>query len=222
LRNLFDQYSQPENRVTHALMSVLNEDRRLLKDFLHELVKVRPPVDATKLTVLEQQYPGEDERSEDELEHGGIPDGWIFAEDEAWCVFIETKVLAKLRAVQIARHRQTAKRRGFQSITAVAITPRLSDVLAENTVHLEWRAIYAWLCKHKSQSAWARRAADYLEIAEAKLIDTEQFAEGTLTMFAGFPFGPSHPYTYLEGKRVLGLAMEELRGPPRPAEGSRH
>jgi hypothetical protein len=32
-----------------------------------------------------------------------------------------------------------------------------------------------------------------------------------LTMFSGFPFGRDHPFTYLEGKRVLGLALGELR-----------
>ena len=60
-------------------------------------------------------------------------------------------------------------------------------------------------------SLWAARATDYLEIAEAKLVDTQQFVEGTLTQFSGFPFGHDHPYTYLEGKRVLGLALGELR-----------
>jgi hypothetical protein len=58
---------------------------------------------------------------------------------------------------------------------------------------------------------WAARTAEYLEIAEAKLIDTGQFVEGTLTKFSGFPFGREHAFTYLEGKRVLGLAMDELR-----------
>jgi hypothetical protein len=76
---------------------------------------------------------------------------------------------------------------------------------------LEWRAVYAWLRRHSPDSKWAARAADYLEIAEAKLVDTQQFLEGTLTMFAGFPFGVDHPFTYLEAKRVLGLAMGELR-----------
>jgi len=36
LRNLFDQYSQPENRFTHALLTALNEDRKLLNAFLRE------------------------------------------------------------------------------------------------------------------------------------------------------------------------------------------
>ena len=213
LRNIFDQYSQPENRVTHALMTAINEDRNLLGLFLRELVKVKAPAEPRKLSVLEQQYPGEEEPNEEELERRGIPDGWIF-DHEGWCVFIETKVLAKLGADQINRHRRTAERRGFQSITAVAIAPLplLPTSLPADTVLLEWRNVYEWLRRHSPNSEWARRAAEYLEIAEAKLIDTKQFVEGTLTMFSGFPFGLDHPYTYLEGKRVLGLAMCELRG----------
>lgn len=34
VRNVFDQYDQPENRVTHALMSALHTDRNLLDAFL--------------------------------------------------------------------------------------------------------------------------------------------------------------------------------------------
>jgi hypothetical protein len=211
LRNIFDQYSQPENRVTHALMTAINEDRNLLGLFLRELVKMKAPVDPSNLSVLEQQYPGEEEPIEKDLDRRGIPDGWIF-DEEGWCVFIETKVIAKLDADQINRHRRTAERRGFQSITAVAIAPILQASLPPGTVLLEWRDVYAWLRRHSSQSGWAARAAAYLEIAEANLIGTEQFVEGTLTMFSGFPFGHDHPFAYLEGKRVLKLVVGELRG----------
>ena len=58
-------------------MTALNQDRRLLGLFLRDLVKVKPPLRPEKLTVLEQQYPGEaSEPSEtDEAERRGIPDG---------------------------------------------------------------------------------------------------------------------------------------------------
>jgi hypothetical protein len=213
LRNIFDQYSQPENRVTHALMTAINEDRKLLGLFLRELVKVKAPIDPGKLSVLAQQYPGEEEPNEEDIERRrGIPDGWIF-DEEGWCVFIETKVLAKLGADQLVRHRRTAERRGFDDVTAVAIAPKphLPTSLPPDTVLLEWRDVYAWLRRHGNNSIWAIKTAEYLEIAEARLIDTNQFIEGTLTMFSGFPFGSEHPFTYLEGKRVLGLAMSELR-----------
>jgi hypothetical protein len=144
LRNIFDQYSQPENRITHALMTAINEDRELLGLFLHELIKVKPPVNPRNLSVLEQQYPREKEPSEEELERRGIPDGWIFDKD-GWCVFIETKVIAKFNVDQINRHRRTAERRGFQSITAVAIAPLFPESLPPGTVQLEWRTVFAWL-----------------------------------------------------------------------------
>jgi len=35
--------------------------------------------------------------------------------------------------------------------------------------------------------------------------------EGTLTEFAGVPFGPKHSYNYPEAKRALALLMQELR-----------
>jgi hypothetical protein len=212
VRNIFDQYSQPENRMTHALMTIINEDRKLLGLFLHELVKVKAPTNPRKLSVLEQRLPlvGEPEPPEEELERRGIPDGWIF-DGEGWCLFIESKVLSRLRAHQIRSHRRMAERLGFQSITAVGVAPRLPLSLPADTVLLEWRDVYAWLRRHAAASAWAARAADYLELAEAKLIDTEKFVEGSLTMFAGFPFGRNRPFTYLEGKRVLGLALGELR-----------
>lgn len=214
LRNIFDQYSQPENRVTHALMTALDKDRVLLAGFLRDLVKVKAPGDVQKLSVLEQQYPGEEEESsEEDLERRGIPDGWIF-NDEGWCVLIESKVLMRPRADQIQHHRRTAERRGFEHVTAVAIAPHPFSALPAGTVLLEWREIYAWLRRQPRQPEWAALAAEYLEIAEAKLIDAEQFVEGTLTKFAGFPFGPDHPFTYLEGKRVLRLALGELRKSP--------
>jgi hypothetical protein len=157
LRNIFDQYSQPENRVTHALMTAINEDRKLLGLFLRELVKVKAPVDPRNLSVLEQQYPGEEEPSEGDLERRGIPDGWIF-DDEGWCVFIETKVITKLGADQIIRHRRTAERRGFQSIVAVAIAPIFPASLPAGTVMLAWRTVYAWLRQHNAESVWAAKA----------------------------------------------------------------
>jgi len=116
-------------------LSALNEDRRLLRLFLHELVKAKPPVDARKLVVLGQRYPGEEEpeseEDEEELDRPGISDGWIVAEEQAWCVVIESKV--------IKRHRRTAERRGFTKVTAVAITPHVAAAV-QDTVMLEWRA----------------------------------------------------------------------------------
>jgi hypothetical protein len=211
LRNVFDQYFQAENRVTHALMTALDQDRVLLASFLEELVKVRSPGNVKKLLVLEQRYPGEAELREDDLDRRGIPDGWIYDEEAGWCVFIETKATAPLRALQVRSHRLTASRRGFRFAKPVVIIPRRSIKMPDDVAVLEWRSVYVWLRNHAATSPWAVRAAEYLEIAEEKLIQEKRLVEGTLTMFAGFPFDFEHPYTYLEGKRLLKLAREDLR-----------
>ena len=86
MRNVFDQYSQPENRITHAFLTALNEDRRLLTGFLRDLVKVEPPAPASKLAILEQQYPGETEATENESDRRGIPDGTVtLTLGSGWC-----------------------------------------------------------------------------------------------------------------------------------------
>jgi len=87
-------------------------------------------------------------------------------------VFIEAKVISPVGVDQLNRHRRTAERFDFSDIIGVVITPlTLATALPTGTVPLEWRSVYAWLRQHASDAAsWAQRAADYLEIAEAKMI----------------------------------------------------
>ena len=63
MRNVFDQYEQPENKLTHALLSTLNGDRRLLRPFLGWLGGGRIPP-AGKIRIGEQQAPGTEAEAE--------------------------------------------------------------------------------------------------------------------------------------------------------------
>ena len=63
MRNVFDQYTQPENRLTHSLASVLYQDRPLIKSFLRTFGPPNyPPV--KRLLVIEQSLPGRPEVAE--------------------------------------------------------------------------------------------------------------------------------------------------------------
>jgi hypothetical protein len=70
---------------------------------------------------------------------------------------------------------------------------------------------------NNSKREWVKRLRSYLRDAEVRLANTPYqgttpyLTEGTLTMFDGFRFSPKNPYTYGEGKRLLKLAMAELR-----------
>jgi hypothetical protein len=212
LRNLFDQYSQPENRLTHALASALNEDPRLLRSFVQWITGTRPP---SSLKIVEQRLPGELELTEDEHEDRGLPDCWIH-DDDTWSLLIESKVAATLSIGQLRRHHSTARRRGFDDVRLLAI-----DVLPPNSalppyvIFKAWREIYSWLHSRSSKSEWAGRAARYIEVCERKLPIDGYLKEGTLTEFAGIAFDEDNPYSYGEAKRLLRLVMRELRAHPR-------
>lgn len=211
MRNVFDQYNQPENKVTHALVTALNEDRKLLAAFLDEIVGVASPVKASRLRVCEQSFPGQPQMLEEEAIRNGIPDAWI-TDGDCWCVLIENKVLGDSSADQLTRHREAAKRMGFDepNILLLTIKPAAPEIAPLAKV-VEWRSIYRWLLNLADDHVWAKRVSDYIEVIEGHLIIEEQLRSGTMTAFNGVPFGEDNPYSYLEAKRLLGLAMAELR-----------
>ncbi len=126
MRNVFDQYSQPENRVTHALATALHEDRKLLRAFLRDIANNSPPKGTRSLEISEQTYPGEPEPEAEETERPGIPDAWITAGDD-WCLVIENKVLITATTDQLTRHLATARRLGYPDPKALVLTVRPPD-----------------------------------------------------------------------------------------------
>ena len=145
LRNVFDQYSQPENRVTHALLVSLDADRSLLASFLTEVAGVKGGQPARDLSLVEQTYPGAPSPSEEDADRRGIPDAWIFDADN-WCVIVESKVLASVDADQIARHIRTAQRRGFERIHVLILTVRRTKAsLPSGVTVVECELLPVWL-----------------------------------------------------------------------------
>jgi len=208
MRNIFDQYTQPENRLTHALVSVLGEDITLLRQFVKWVTRKPIP---KNIKIIEQQLPGEIEITEEESERRGLPDAWIF-DDESWSLLIESKISSPLKTDQLRRHYNTAQKRGYEDALVLAIdvvqpTRKLPDYVVFRT----WSDIYIWLSQNTHKSDWAIKALRYMEILEAKLTNDGYLNEGTLTVFSGIPFTEDNPYNYPEAKRLIKLAMEDLR-----------
>jgi hypothetical protein len=211
MRNVFDQYSEPENRLTHALASALAEDPRLLSSFVRHLARMRPP-GSTKLRIIEQGLPGEPEVSEEEADRRGLPDICIH-DSEGWAVLVESKVAAPLRQEQLERHLRTAQRRGFGGASVLAIAMEAPKrPLRDGIAFVSWPDVYRWAGGRGRESNWARRLREYMEVAEARMVNDGYLREGTLTEFCGFPFDEDRPFSYIEAKRVLRLAMKGLRG----------
>ena len=206
MRNVFDQYTQPENRLTHSLATVLHEDTALLKSFLATFgPKPHPPVH--KLKVIEQSLPGRPELAGSETLSQGLPDVLIFS-DEGWAFIIESKVGDALTRNQLERHHRTIEKCGFDRLFGLAITVREPGFHMDAWSVISWKDVYTWGHKHKNNSRWAGLLVDYFNVAEAKMASEEYLKEGTITEFSGISFDP---YTYLEGKRVLRLLTQKIR-----------
>ena len=191
-------------------MSSLHEDHKMLKGFIQWAVGDRAP--DGNLQVVEQSLPGEEEIDElSERQRHGLPDGWIFNQ-EGWALLIESKIECGLDFDQILRHRLTAERRGFKQIHTVALVMDPPEHVLDPALKVRrWTDLYMWLNSESQRSEWARRLREYMGVLEARLVKELYLKTGTLTTFTGIPFGTESPYSYMEAKRVLRLAMDELR-----------
>lgn len=208
MRNVFDQYDQPENKLTHALFCVLSRERKLLVPFLKWLgVSDHPPAQALRIT--QQSVPGNSiEASEGDA---GLPDLCIYS-DEGWGVFFEMKVQSKLTGAQLRRHLKTAIRYGFDQpiLVAVSVEP-IDGTMPDGTITVQWRDLYSWFAQRTSDSFWVSEFVRYMEIFEEKSIDNAYEVRGTITMFNGLRFDDDHPFHYREAKRLIRLLGDDLQ-----------
>src|SRR3990172_110798 len=116
MRNLFDQYTHPENRLTHALVSSIAHDQYLLREFI-KWIKGHTFAKKEAINVIEQSLPDELEESEDEATRKGLPDSCIYTEN-GWILIIESKVAARVSINQLNRHINTLKNRDCMDIRA--------------------------------------------------------------------------------------------------------
>ena len=97
VRNVFDQYSQPENRLTHALACCLHEDDVLARELVRWLT-ARPTPEGD-LHIVEQSLPGQPS-ADDDGARDSLPDAWIYS-DDGWSLLLESKVQAPIDVDQL-------------------------------------------------------------------------------------------------------------------------
>ena len=209
MRNIFDQYSQPENRLTHALISSLNEDKKLLSSFIKKFCN-NYFSDVSSLKIDQQTLPGLKSLQNLEGDKKGLPDGVIYNDEK--CLIIECKINLELTEDQLIRHERTVKRKGFDNTFGLTITKDpISNINLKNWIHITWKEVYNWAHEEKSKSNWSLKLLDYLNVAENKMVEDEYLTEGSITEFNGIHFDKENEYTYLEGKRLLKLLMKKIK-----------
>ncbi len=210
MRNLFDQYDQPENKLTHALVCTLQSDPKLIRPFLKKCLRIRGDLPKRKIQIVEQQVPGESV-SGNESESKGLPDA-CFYDDNRWAVLLESKVQAGISLNQLERHTKTAKRYGYENSAVVLVSvDQPNKSLPSFALSMEWREVYGWFNKQASNSA--RMFVEYMRVFESQMIAKKYNIRGTITMFDGLHFH-KEPYSYREGKRLIRLFRSELQKHP--------
>jgi hypothetical protein len=208
MRNLFDQYTQPENRLTHALVSTLDRDRRLLRPFLRWAGAQGVP-HTRDLYITEQQVPGNPVSGRDE--ERGLPDGCVYS-DDGWALIMEAKVQAGSVVDQLRRHIGTARRHGFDKPYVLLLS--VDDAphgMSRYGRHRKWCDLYSWFASRAHKSPLARMLTTYMETFESQMIALKYSIRGTITMFDGLRFDAKNPFTYREGKRLIRLLGDELQ-----------
>ncbi len=214
MRNIFDQYSQAENRLTHALFSALDQDRKILTSFVRDICCTKSEPNVSDLMISVQGYPGGREYTDSEIEARNIPDAWIF-DDDGWALVFEAKITAKLTQAQLVGHRRVAEKYGFEKAQFFTIVANEEELDVDGWSQLHWVDIYRWLRRHQATEnrqavEWAGMTADYFEILEAKLLANDKLNILKITSFSGF-FANEGEYTYALAKNRIKNAMRLLR-----------
>ena len=209
MRNIYDQYEQPENKLTHALVCTLSNEPKLIRAFLKWL-KVDKIPHLKDIQIGIQQSPGQ-EAVEEKEGMEGLPD-MCFFDNNGWAILVECKVQSKVSISQLNRHRKTAARYGYELpfMVVIAVEPPKRS-LPDRSHFVYWKDLYRWFSKKTDYSIWAKHFIEYLRVFEAKMLAQDYNIRGTLTMFDGFKFNDKNPYTYSEGKRLIKLLGEEFR-----------
>lgn len=216
LLNVFNQYVQEENRLTHALGVTLSRSRKFQAAFLKKLAG-NPRL--RRKTEIRLQLAGG--VAEYNGEKCGIPDLAII-DDQNNAVIAEVKLGANLTASQLASHENRIKRDGLNVVSALAVTGRDRDQksvgewisrkkLNHAWRHVSWQQIYQLACDYAVEDPWAEELRDYMLIMAKDLDENKMEADVKIIDFTGIPGDLAENYSHDTAKRVLHSLMDELR-----------
>ncbi|MGB0900470.1 hypothetical protein [Halocynthiibacter sp.] len=208
MRNVFDHYSQAENQLTHALFSALENDQTLLRSFVKDICCVTAPK-TSNLRLSVQKYPFARLYDDTEVVSRNIPDAWIF-DDEGFALVFEAKITANLTTTQLRGHQRVANQLGFEDAYYFTVVGEQDQTKTDGWTELLWSEIYVWLRRHATTGTWAKHAAEYFEVLEARMLEQGTLGNAEITKFDGFS-SYEDGYSYLVAKAELRKAMRELR-----------
>ncbi len=171
LHPLYDQYSNAENRLTHALLHTIGSSSFLFSRFLKNIVGISYNLSGGIFEISTQKVPfshGDDDQEKVE----SIPDAWIINEQKGIGIAIEVKdIKNSIRIGQLTKH--ALRIQNYNKQYLLVITPDLKrpvkiDVLKRksqkklNIVWCSWDEVYRWLSELQKSQLSKRKKDEFL------------------------------------------------------------
>jgi hypothetical protein len=214
LNPLYDQYSNDENRLTHALLHTVGSSRRIFTKFLKDIAGVKQPLGQETYEISTQKIPfSHGDRDPNEIE--SIPDAWIIDGTSKLGVAIEVK--DRKNSLRISQLRYHANRiKSYKYPYLLIITPdlrepsKIREVQQKEQKHLKvvwrsWDYIFRWLAgvvmrlPSKNDRDW------FLVASMREYLERRREVLG----FQGIYFRAG--FNVHEAKAILNAEMEELQ-----------
>jgi len=213
LHTLYDQYSNDENRLTHALLHTIGSSPFLFPRFLKNIVGINYNLSGGIFEISTQKVPNaHGDNNQEKVE--SIPDAWIINEQKGIAIAIEVKdVKNNIRISQLSKH--AARIHGYKKQYLLVITPDLKrpakiDYLVKkehkklNIVWCSWDEIYRWLSKLQKSKLSKLKKEEFLLKSMQEYLDRRREVLG----FQGIKF--NNGFDVNEAKVILNAEMEKL------------
>jgi hypothetical protein len=154
LNSLYDQYSNEENRLTHALLHTIGSSNFIFTNFLKNFIGIKPFYKSGVFEISTQKIPFSHGDSDSEKVQS-VPDAWIINENIDLGIAIEVKDKKKnIRLSQLKSHINRIK--GYDHPYLLVITPdihmpkKILSIDQKSYPNLKkiwksWDEIYLWL-----------------------------------------------------------------------------
>lgn len=214
LNPLYDQYSNEENRLTHALLHTIGSSRWLLTRFLKNIVGVKSPLGRETYEISTQKVPFS-QGDNDPQEIKSIPDAWIIDGVSRIGVAIEVKDRENsLTRDQLDKHKKRIE--SYEHPYLLVITPDLQkpslivNMQREVEKHLNvvwrsWDEIYRWLLEIPIARSSKKEKDKFLITSMREYLERRRDVLG----FQGIYFRTA--FNVHEAKAILNAEMEELQ-----------
>lgn len=218
LHSIYDQYSNDENRLTHALLHTISSSKWLLTKFLKEVASIEKQIPIARMTyeITTQKIPFSYGDSNPE-ESDSVPDAWIIDQSSKLGLVIEVK--DKKNAIRLNQLRNHANKIiKYKKPYLLMITPdftkpekveRLRDDIelkALKPVWCSWNDIYLWLTGLESKNLHHKDKEVFLIKSMIDFLERRKEVLG----FQGIKFQNDN-FNVSEAKTILNAEMEELQ-----------